>query len=187
MGIFSKKKLQEIIGECEDMSIDIRNHTICFSGHRAQKLPWGFNENAPRCVIMKKQLKEVIKQAILDGYYGFITGMALGFDIICAEIVLELKKKYKHIILIGALPCKNQDCKWPIMEQKRYRSLLKKLDITRCIYDTYIGRECMLERNRYMINNSSMLIALFNGQNGGTKSTIEYAKTQGLKVVVIEP
>lgn len=187
MGIFSKKKLQEIIGECEDISIDIRNHTICFSGHRAQKLPWGFNENDPRCVIMKKRLKEVIEQAILDGYYRFITGMALGFDMICAEIVLELKKKYKHIILIGALPCKNQDCKWPITEQKRYRSLLKKLDITRCIYDTYIGRECMLERNRYMINNSSMLIALFNGQNGGTKSTIEYAKTQGLKVVVIEP
>lgn len=187
MGIFSKKKLQEIIGECEDISIDIRNHTICFSGHRAQKLPWGFNENDPRCIIMKKQLKEVIEQAILDGYYRFITGMALGFDMICAEIVLELKKKYKHIILIGALPCKNQDCKWPITEQKRYGSLLKKLDITRCIYDTYIGRECMLERNRYMINNSSMLIALFNGQNGGTKSTIEYAKTQGLKVVVIEP
>lgn len=187
MGLFSKKKLQEIIGECEEISADIINHTICFTGHRAQKLPWGFNENDERCVKMKEQLKRMLENAILDGYYRFITGMALGFDMICAEIVLELKKKYKHIILIGALPCKNQDCKWPITEQKRYRSLLKKLDITRCIYDTYVGPECMLERNRYMINNSSMLISLFNGQNGGTKSTIEYAKTQGLKVVVIEP
>lgn len=187
MGLFSKKKIQEIIDECEEIKFDIKSHTVCFTGHRSQKLPWGFNENDPRCVIMKKKLKEIIEKAILDGYDRFITGMALGFDMICAEIVLELKKKYKHIKLIGALPCENQDCKWPIQEQKRYRKLREKLDCIRCIYDTYIGPECMLERNRYMINNSSMLIALFNGQNGGTKSTIEYAKKKCLEIVIIKP
>ena len=43
----------------------------------------------------------------------------------------------------------------------------------------------MLERNRYMVNNSSLLIALFNGKPGGTKSTIEYAKKQNLRIIVI--
>lgn len=45
----------------------------------------------------------------------------------------------------------------------------------------------MLERNNYMVNNSSKMIALFNGLPGGTKKTIEYAKQQGLKIVIIKP
>ena len=69
----------------------------------------------------------------------------------------------------------------------RYRNLLQQLDGVRCIYDEYIGAECMLERNRYMVNNSSLMIALFNGQAGGTKSTIDYAKQQGLEIVIIQP
>lgn len=106
---------------------------------------------------------------------------------ICAEIIIDLKKKCNHIKIVGALPCKNQDCKWPPEQQCRYRNLLKKLDGTRCIYDTYIGPECMLERNKYMVNSSSIMIALFNGLPGGTKSTIEYAKQQELEVIIIKP
>lgn len=45
----------------------------------------------------------------------------------------------------------------------------------------------MQERNQYMINNSSLVIALYNGLNGGTKSTIAYAKRQGKEVVIIKP
>ena len=39
-----------------------------------------------------------------------------------------------------------------------------------------------------MVNNSSLLIALFDGITiGGTMSTVEYAKMQNLKIVVIRP
>ena len=44
----------------------------------------------------------------------------------------------------------------------------------------------MLERNRFMINNSSFVIALFNGKSGGTKKTLEYAQKQELRVVIID-
>lgn len=186
---FNRKKeyLEQAKKEIENSIKFLNSKTVCFTGHRSQKLPWGFNEDDERCVKMKKHLKETIESAIKRGYDTFITGMALGFDMICCEVVLELKKEYKHIKIIGALPCLNQDCKWPIKEQQRYRNLIKQLDDTRCIYDTYIGPECMLERNRFMINNSSLLIALFNGQAGGTKSTIDYAKKQGLEIIILEP
>jgi uncharacterized phage-like protein YoqJ len=159
--------------------------TLCFTGHRSQKLPWRFNENDERCITMKKELKEQLEISINEGYDTFLSGMALGFDMICVETLLELKKKYKHIIIIGVLPCKDQDCKWPEKEQKRYRKLLDQLDYIRCKYDKYIGAECMLERNRFMVDNSSKMIALFNGQNGGTKSTIDYAKKRGLDIEII--
>ena len=106
---------------------------------------------------------------------------------ISAETVIDLKKKYSDIKIIGALPCRTQDIKWAVKDRERYRNLLEQLDGIRCIYDEYIGVECMLERNRYMVNNSSLMIALFNGLPGGTKSTIDYARKQGLKVVIIKP
>ena len=45
----------------------------------------------------------------------------------------------------------------------------------------------MIERNEYMLNNSSLVIALYNGLGGGTKSTIDKAKKKGIDVVVIKP
>lgn len=164
-----------------------KNTIVCFTGHRSQKLPWGFNEEDGRCKKMKERLQVEIVKAIQRGYKTFLCGMAIGFDMICAETVLSLKKEHKDLKLIGALPCKTQDCKWSYNEKKRYRDLLSRLDGVRCIYDEYIGAECMLERNRFMVNNSSLMIALFDGKAGGTKSTIEFARRQGLEIIIIEP
>ena len=46
---------------------------------------------------------------------------------------------------------------------------------------------CMMKRNNYMIDNSSLLIAIYNGSPGGTKQTIEKAKQKGLQIKIIEP
>ncbi|HJD05663.1 MAG TPA: hypothetical protein IAB72_02115 [Candidatus Onthoplasma faecipullorum] len=45
----------------------------------------------------------------------------------------------------------------------------------------------MHERNRYMVNNSSMIIALYSGLPGGTKYTLNYTLKQGLIQIVINP
>lgn len=164
----------------------VKSKTVCFTGHRSQKLPWRFNEEDERCKAMKKTLRSEIEKAIQKGYKTFLCGMALGFDMICAETVIDLKKEYNDIKIIGALPCRTQDIKWSPKDRARYRNLLSQLDDIRCIYDKYIGADCMLERNRFMVNNSSLMIALFNGLAGGTKSTIDYARKQGLEIVIIE-
>jgi len=165
----------------------LNSNTCCFTGYRPQNLPWKNNEEDIRCLKMKERLNQEILRAIDNGYNVFISGMALGFDMICAEMVLDLKKKYKSIKLVGAVPCKTQDKFWKEKNKQRYRSVLSQLDDVRCIYDDYIGSECMLERNRFMINNSSLVIALFDGKNGGTKKTIDYAKKQNKNIIIIEP
>ena len=45
----------------------------------------------------------------------------------------------------------------------------------------------MQERNDYMLNNSSLLIALYNGSNGGTKYTITKANKLGIRTIIITP
>ena len=179
--------LEEAKQEIANIIQSLNSTTVCFTGHRSQKLPWKFNEQDERCQVMKAALRAEIERAIKSGYKTFLCGMALGFDMICAETVIDFKSQYSDIKIIGALPCENQDIKWNIVDRKRYRNILNKLDGIRCIYDEYIGVECMLERNAYMVNSSSLMIALFNGQSGGTKSTIEYAQRQGLKIVIIRP
>lgn len=161
-------------------------HTLCFTGHRSQKMPWGFNEDDERCKEMKKALREKIIEAIKNGYIYFISGMALGFDMICAELVLELKKTYPHINLICAIPCKDQYKIWNDEQIKRYKHILSESDNVRCLYETY-NDKCMLERNDYMLNNSSLVIALYDGKGGGTGYTIKKAKAKGLKIEIISP
>ena len=183
----SYEKLEQLKREIEKEIKNLNAKTCCFTGHRPQILPWKFNENDERCIKMKEELTRQIILAIKNGYNTFISGMALGFDIICAETVLDLKKTYPYIKLFGAIPCKTQDKLWKDKDKKRYRNLLSQLDGVRCIYDEYTGAECMLERNRYMVNNSSLVIALFSGRNGGTKKTIEYAEKQNVKCIIIRP
>lgn len=135
---------------------------------------------------MKEKIKFQIEKAINNGYIKFISGMALGFDMICAEQVLEFKKKYSQIILECALPCKTQSSLWQFEQQKRYNNIIKQANSVRYAHNEYVNF-CMLERNRYMVDNSSLCIALFNGVCGGTLSTINYAKKQNVKVVIIKP
>ena len=177
--------LEKMCNSLREKNTELSKTTCCFTGHRPQNLPQGFNEKDKRCLKIKKQLKIEIVKAIKNGYTTFISGMALGFDIICAEMVLALKQKYSQIRLIGAIPCKTQDAFWKEKDKQRYKKVIEKLDNIRCLYDNYIGYECMFERNRFMINNSSLVIALYNGTSGGTKKTLEYAKKCGLKIVML--
>ena len=178
--------LERMRNSLKEKNTELSKSTCCFTGHRPQSLPWKFNEQDERCLKMKEQLRIEIVKAIESGYTTFISGGGGGFDIICAEMVLELKKIYPQIKIIGAIPCKTQDKLWKEKDKQRYKSILEKLDGIRCIYDDYIGPECMLERNRFMINNSSLVIALFNGTNGGTKKTLDYANEQKKKVIILE-
>jgi len=45
----------------------------------------------------------------------------------------------------------------------------------------------MAKRNRYLINGCDELIAVYDGQRGGTMQTINFAKSSSIKVTIIDP
>ena len=55
-------------------------------------------------------------------------------------------------------------------------------DIVKEIIDHYFAG-CYQMRNEWMVDRSNLVIAVFNGQKGGTKNTVDYAKRKSIKVV----
>lgn len=82
---------------------------VAFTGHRADSLPWGFNESSDECIKLKAGLLRAIRCAYTDGKRCFLSGMASGVDIYAAEAVLQLRETLPGIALACVFPCPSRD------------------------------------------------------------------------------
>ena len=164
------------------------NTSICaFSGHRPQKFPWHYDETDSRCIALKAALTEQICLLAGAGVTQFLSGMAEGTDIWSALSVLALREKNPAMKLHCILPCKAQADKWMPSSRDLYRSILERADSI-----VYVSREyykdCMLDRNRFLVEHAAILLAVYNGEwRGGTAATTRYARKLGRKIIMIDP
>ena len=157
-----------------------------FTGYRPQKLPWGLDERDVRCLEFKFRLRESLEYLIGRGYVDFLSGLALGFDMIAAEIVLSLREKYPWIRLIVVIPFDGQADRWTEAQRRRREAIIERSDKVVRISHAY-DRGVFFRRNHYMVNAADLVLAAFDGQPGGTAQTVEYAHRQGVKVVRLPP
>ena len=159
----------------------------CFTGHRPEHLPWRTNELDERCIKLKEVLSSAIDQCLEDGCREFFCGMARGTDTYAAEILLEKKKKYEDLIIHAALPCPDQHDGWCEKDRLRYETILNQCD-TKTLVSPFYTDTCMLARNRFMVDNSDRVIAVWSGYfRGGTAYTVRYAKKQEKEIFLIRP
>ena len=162
-----------------------RAHSCCFTGHRPMKLPWGMNERDPRCTALKLELAARLEAIYALGYRHFLCGMAIGCDMYFAEAVLALRDVHGDVTLEAAIPFGDQPGRWDEAQRRRYNSLIDRADKVTVLQIGYTS-DCMMQRNRYMVDRSSLLLACFDGRPGGTMNTILYAERSGVKTVIIE-
>lgn len=160
--------------------------TCCFSGHRTNKLPWGANEDDPRCMELRRKLRDVIEAVYKAGIRHFVCGMAQGSDLIFCEEVIDFRDYRTDVTIEAAIPCETQCKNWPEHTRNRYYRLVSQCDAETLLQTMYTS-DCMLRRNRYMVDKSSVLIAVYDGTVGGTMQTVRYAKRQGLEIITIAP
>lgn len=147
----------------------VKSKTCFFTGHR--KLPSNRLERIKR--ILELKIKDLIEYRGVD---CFIAGGALGFDMIAAQTVLDLKREYPQIKLYLYLPCYNQSLRWSAENQYKWHMMMSKVD--GYIYVTeggYTG-DCMKKRNRRMAEDSEYCIAYCVMSASGTGSTLAYAE-----------
>ena len=157
-----------------------------FTGHRPQRFMFGAEDDA-RCTALKGVIRAQILSLIAQGYEVFYTGMALGTDTWCAEAVLSLKAAHPNIRLIAVVPCQTQADAWPAKQRQRYFNILMRCDGMKAISRLYTPT-CMLERNRYLVDNADIVLAVYDGKpRGGTAHAVRYAKARPLPVIIIDP
>ena len=154
---------------------ELRQHRRCFTGHRPEKL------ERPETVVVEA-LKKEIYTAIADGFQTFISGMARGVDLWAAEEVLTFRDEGAAVRLICASPYRGFGNRWSSEWQERYRQVLERADLVRFICPVY-SPDCFQRRNEWMVDHSARVIAIYNGEGGGTRNTVAYAKQNGVPVV----
>lgn len=160
--------------------------TCCFTGHRPQKLPWGYDESDSRCIELKELIAEQLQLLYDSGVRRFVCGMAAGCDFYFAEEVIRLAREKRDIVLEAAIPFAGQASSLPTDELKeRYDNILSHCAVQTVLSSNY-HNFCMQLRNRYMVDMSDKLLAVSAGLMGGTNYTIDYARRKGLETVIIK-
>ena len=158
----------------------------CFTGYRPNKLPYlndTFGEEYRQLCLT---LKECVKAAVADGYDYFISGFAEGVDLMAAQVVIDLRREGYDIKLEAALPAMNQTEGWDDMTRGVYYMLYDMADRRVCL-DRMMSRYSFLRRDEYMVNESDLVIAVFDGKKGGTSYTVNYARKKNRDLWIIDP
>jgi uncharacterized phage-like protein YoqJ len=145
---------------------------ICGTGHRPKKLG-GYGADVERRLI-------AYAGTALDSYKPdmVISGMALGWDQALAETALLMGIPYT-----AAIPFVGQGDDWPKLSKARYIELVDKADRVITVCDVGYASWKMQKRNEWMVDHSDMVLALWNGSEGGTANCVAYAEKVGKPVV----
>ena len=152
----------------------MKKKTCCFTGHR--------NIPAQEEKALRGKLREQALALLEKGFDTFLVGGAVGFDMLAAEVLLDLREKEgKALRLVSRLPYPEWRETWSAENRNREERILRGSDEV-----SFSGkmdrRRAYLERDRRMVDESSFCVAWCTRKAGGTAYTIRYAMKQGVPV-----
>ena len=137
----------------------IREKTCCFSGHRNKDLPFGGDRSSLGMRNLVSTIQLAIEDAVKAGCDTFISGMADGVDMICAESIHDMIEYGRKLRLICALPYREQIREMTSLRDKYiYRMLTSRYPCVTVSLEYDKG--CYRLRNSFMVEHSSKLIAV---------------------------
>ena len=157
-----------------DLKFD-RTVSAAFTGHRF----YDFSQRE----FIQERLTSAISEAYDHGIRNFISGFALGIDLMAAQLVQSLKCDLPGISLTAAIPFEGQAERYNIYDKRVYRRLLELADKVIVLSDYYYPR-CFHDRDKFMVENASYLIAYYDGrEKGGTYYTVKKARARGIPII----
>ena len=153
----------------------MKKETCCFTGHR--DIP------AQEEATVRSKIRKQVLDLLEKGYNTFLVGGARGFDMLAAEVLLDLREKEgKELHLFSALPFPEWREFWPDESFAREERILKASDNV-SFSKQKINRRAYLDRDRKMVDESSVCIAWCTRRSGGTAYTIRYALKKETQVI----
>ena len=150
---------------------------ICFTGHRNIKIS---QDLAPH-------LEEILRKLIQEeNAVEFYSGGAIGWDMLCAQTVLNLRNEFPHIRLNLILPCGNEEqtALWNATDKKLFMEILSAADSIEFTSDKYYNG-CMKKRNQRLVELSDCCVCYYNIRNkfSGTGQTVRMAESKGVPII----
>lgn len=158
--------------------------TVCFSGHRPEKLPCR-DENSPQTNRLKSLLYKEIYDCIQDGYVNFVTGLAKGIDNWAADMVIEFMSKNDKLRLICVMPYADYGKNRKGFDKWELSHIIEKASEVIVASPDY-SKHCMRLRNEKMVDLSDRLVAVVIDYKSGTGQTIRYAQKKGIETRIID-
>lgn len=168
------------------MYID-KNKSVAFSGHRQLRVSesdlfdcamsaWEYRD------ALKDRLRETITSLAAEGYTHFLCGMAMGFDLLAAEAVSEIKSEFPAVKLVAVVPFPRQADRFDTESKLLYEQIMEQADHSVTVSGHY-SYDCYHRRNDFLVDNSSVLVCFYNGSKGGTAYTVKRAMKQGHRIL----
>lgn len=148
--------------------------SVCMlSGHR--RLP-------AAGAMLRHRLDVHIDELCRRGVCEFLSGGALGFDLLGAEAVLAARERFPDIALTMMLPCRDQPLHYSPVQKLRYDSIVGRAQNVVVLSERYYSG-CMLARNRAMAERADVCLCYLTSQQGGTAYTVSLARQKGILVI----
>lgn len=152
-----------------------RSTAVCYTGHR----------------LIPERDRELLWTATLGhtqalyarGYRTFIAGGAVGFDMLAAQVVCELRLTCPDMKLVLALPFRGHDSKFSVGDKHQLAELIELADEVVTLREHY-SAGVYAARNRWMVEHASVCVCyLANAGRSGTAMTVDMARGCGLQIV----
>ena len=146
----------------------------CFTGHRSvpEELSGRLREK------LRERIAYLHEQKKIGTFYA---GGCVGFDTLAAQETLEYRAAHPDVRLVIVVPYRNQSAGWTDDDRREYERIKASATEVVCLAEHYF-RGCTHQRNRYMVQRSSVCVCYLTKEKGGTASTVKYALRNGLFV-----
>ncbi len=159
-------------------------NSLCFTGHRPEKLPTGAALDA-----LLQTLYFYIDNAVKLGFTYFYTGLADGIDYYAAAYLFRLRKQNPAISIVGIQPCSDYRLFFQCSGYDLHHldEMLEKVNKLVILPGTRFQKGIFLKRNCFMVDHCSGIIAVCADGRSGSMQTYRYAIKNGLAYCRIAP
>ena len=159
---------------------------VSFTGHRPDKITgWKEAKGEVEIAIRKALSGEIVRLVREEGADTFLSGMAPGVDLWAADEVLRLRGEGQigaDVLLVLAVPYPNFERSFRAEWRELYGDVLERADEVVYVSAGY-HYGCYTRRNDYLVEMADVVLAYYEGSEGGTRYTIRKAEKGGKRVV----
>ncbi|MBQ3591663.1 MAG: hypothetical protein II979_06950 [Clostridia bacterium] len=123
---------------------------------------------------IRKRLTDEIQTLLQTGYRKFYLGGYGDFDTLAAVVLDELKDAYPDMVRLLILPYPDRKVDTSLYDGTLYPPL-----------ENVPKRFAISRRNKWMVENSSVMVACVDHDWGGAAKTLEHAVKKGLRIINI--